>query len=332
MELRMPPWLDDELRGRGWPCAVAAGLVVAAAVAWWWMAAAPARHEGIVVLPARDASRGASTATVATRSAAATSSLLPVAACPHDRLDLSWLDRGGQRSCVGTARVVQDGALRRYMLEPEGTSDWRLRIDTAGGEVVAARLSSPRGDYVCADSSCQRFDIGPPDRHGVRRIVADETALHPATDADAKGTPAVWLTASLAVRTDTDSVAACAVPRLTIVDDQGGLGVLCPDAGAGVELTGDGRRRYVFNDNDGRELVVTLAATGLVEQVQLQGLRCEGTACGGAVSMPEGETSDTLAAGRTFAFHGTQLSMPSALAAGERRTATLTGSLVLPAQ
>lgn len=323
MQILLPRWLDDEIDGREWAYIGLGALALAmlAALAWIAVAGVPPRapHMAVVVLqPPRQLHEAAGNESLAV---APESEQTVLPSCAHQALDLSWSDKP-ERACVAATRVVQDGGVRRYVFAPEVVSGSGLRIDTAGGQVFGVALSTASGaTFTCSDDDCDGFTIGAPDRHGTRLITVRDAMLQ---SADAP----VRLNASLAIAPDRlDAATACTVTSLTIVESTGALGELCPNAGAGFALAGDGRRSFGFDDNEGRHLGITLAPDGAIEQITLQGLSCSGAACGG-LTLPAMGGGEMPGVGRTFTFSGTVLSADAPV----RRTAMLTGSVTMPAQ
>lgn len=253
-------------------------------------------------------------ALVALRPMATASAALAVdpapAACPHQAVDLDGGRVGasdGGRACLAAARIVQTGSRRRYVFEPEGLTRWRLEVDLAGGRPQAVRLvATPAGArWECRRRDCAglaaALQIGRPDAHGERVL-----GLHGLVLPGTAGEAPLTVQARLLLPPDQQSPAlACdgaAGPPLRIVE-RGGAGVqeFCPLGGAGFELDGDGRRRYVFADLEGGQLVVGLAPDGQVERVQWRGHACHGLECAGVTQTVDGDAADPGAA-RHFHF------------------------------
>lgn len=254
----------------------------------------------------------------------------PAAHCPYQLLDISPAQGKTQRSCVASTRVAQSGDLRIYLLEPQGVSEWTLRIDTGNNTVMAASLSAPaHGEYVCDENTCTGFSIGDRDAQGGRAIIVQGAVLTAAGEATGSGAVqegrTVSLHASLAAPGDQlDPHTACDGISVAIVERSGAVLTLCPSGGAGVARFDHDRRVYSLRGSAGDTLLVGVDATGVVDQVQIGNLQCQGYACGGATTQPGNEPGNE--AGRVFTFSGTTIS--DGRSGGN--SATLNGSAVLP--
>lgn len=325
---------------RLWSCLTLPAVpVVLAGVAILLLRPGGAPREPAAAVPAVPVLRATAPALAAPRPPAASSVAVaaPAAdhapvACPHQAIDLAGASGGG-RACVAAARIVQTGSRRRFVFEPEGLMRWRLEVDLTGGRPQAVRLVAEPGG---ARRECRRRDcaglatavqIGRPDAHGERVL-----ALHGLVLPGAAGETPLTLKARLLLPPDPWSPAlACngaAGPPLRIVE-RGGAGVqeFCPLGGAGFELDGDGRRRYVFVDLEGGQLVVGLAPDGQVERVQWRGHACRGLECAGVTQAVDGDAADPGSARR---FHFAAQALRSAQP-GETPV-LLDGSVTMAAQ
>lgn len=240
--------------------------------------------------------------------------------CPYQQLDLVPAHGKAQRACVATTRVLQSGDLRSYVLEPQGISDWTLRIDSGDGRVLAASLSAPgRGDYRCEEDTCAGFSIGPRDAHGGRTLIVNQAVL-----AAEHGT-AMSLSASLKAPGDQqDADLACSEPGISIVERSGAVLTLCPSGGGGVVRLEHERRIFSLRGAAGDTLLIGVDATGVVDLVQIGALECRGVACSGVTTQPGDDPASE--SGRRFSFSGTTVS--DGLRGGA--AALLNGSAVLP--
>ncbi|QAZ40715.1 hypothetical protein C1M51_15480 [Methylibium sp. Pch-M] len=240
--------------------------------------------------------------------------------CPYQQLDLVPANGTVQRACVATTRMLQSGDLRSYVLEPQGVSDWTLRIDSGDGRVMAASLSAPgRGDYRCEEDTCAGFSIGPRDAHGGRTLGVSRAVL------TAEDGAAMHLSASLKAPGDQqDADLACNEPGVSIVERSGAVLTLCPSGGGGVVRLAHERRLYSLRGAAGDTLLVGVDAGGAVDFVQIGALECQGLACSGVTTQPGDDPSSE--SGRRFSFSGTTVT--DGLRGGA--AAVLSGSAVLP--
>lgn len=240
--------------------------------------------------------------------------------CPYQQLDLVTAHGKVQRACVATTRMLQSGDLRSYVLEPQGVSDWTLRVDSGDGRVMAASLSAPgRGDYRCEEDTCAGFSIGPRDVHGGRTLVVSRAVLM------AEDGVAMHLSASLKAPGDQqDADLACNEPGIAIVERSGAVLTLCPSGGGGVVRLEHERRLYSLRGAAGDTLLVGVDAGGAVDFVQIGALECQGLACSGATTQPGDDPASE--SGRRFSFSGTTVT--DGLRGGA--AALLNGSAVLP--
>lgn len=324
--MNRPIWIDERPRRLGWLLgllALLSALLLALATQHWRDApVASTRTAGVDRSPAPapttpmlETVRAADTTRPAARRAEASVALH----CPYQRLDITDADGRSAGACVTTTQAAQSGDLRSYHVDAQGTSTWRLRLDTGLGRVMAAELSAPGLDYRCEGDDCRGFVIGARDAHGSRKLT-----IRDATLVAADGARRVNLSADLQVQGEQqDPTTACSGPSVTVVEARGGVLVLCPSGGAGVARLDDERRVYSLRGPAGDTLQVGLARDGSVDYVEIGGLACRGTACSGATTRP-GETPD-VEAGRQFVFSGTTLSD------GRGATAMLSGNAVLPA-
>lgn len=324
--MNRPIWIDERPRRLGWLLGLLAllGVLLLALATQHWRDAPAAPTRTVVVdrSPARlpttpmlETTRAADTARPAARRAEAPATLH----CPYQRLDIADADGRSSTACVTTTQAAQSGDLRSYYVDAQGTSTWRLRLDTGLGRVMAAELSAPGLDYRCEGDDCRGFAIGARDAHGARQLTIRDAALV-APD----GMSRVNLSADLKVQGEQqDPTTACSGPSVTVVAARGGVLVLCPSGGAGVARLDDERRVYSLRGPAGDTLQVGVARDGSVDYVEIGGLECRGAACSGATTRA-GETPDAEA-GRQFAFSGTTLSD------GRGATAMLSGNAVLPA-
>lgn len=322
----MPRWLDDEMQGREWAWiglgALATTAVTALALLWWQQRSEPEDAPATppapraAAVPAAVAMQSVAAAEAAAPAAVSTATAAPPAACPHQRLDL-LIDGERERACVATTRSELNGSTRSHLFDPEGVSRWMLRVDAVGSQVVEVHLSTQGGEaYSCAEGDCTGLAIGKPDRWGLRSIDARDAALRSSAGAS------LLLTASL---TAAPAEQECAAASLRIVETSGSVTELCPGS-AGFELLDDGRRRYLFSDDDGRALRITVADGAAIDGVELDdGWSCRGSACAGVSSHMHGAAPGAAA---VFSFAGTTLFA----APPSRRTAALDGSVALPAQ
>lgn len=350
----LPRWLDDELHGRGWAL-VGAGAIVVLTLGWiaWARLAAPEAPPPASLVP-RGAPElspapppAAVAVVVAEPASAASAPALP--ACAHQQLDLTTAD-GVQRACVSATRTRQNGSVRSFVVEPEGTSGWQLAIDTAAERVLAVRLrraaqgTQPAALFACEGRACQGVAIGAPDAHGARTLTVSDARLQtpppgqrrrpPGSErapraTDAPDAPAVHLRAALAIPPDhQQAMPPCPDPGITVVEGQGGsVRLFCPLGGAGYEIDDDGRVRFAFRDLEGRQLVVALAADRGVASVSYGALTCRAPQCGGVDIQAQGDAGDWAVA-RRFTFSGTTLGS----APGGGRRATLNGTVTMPSQ
>lgn len=321
-------WFDDRPRHLGWLLLllpVLAVLLVAVGTNLWRdqaprvaVPAVAALHPGpaaamTVVLPNRPGVRADGRGTAA-------SARPSLVTCPYQQLDLVAADGTAQRACVATTRVLQSGDLRSYVLEPQGVSDWTLRIDSGDGRALAASLSAPgRGDYRCEEDTCAGFSIGPRDAHGGRTLVVSQAVL------TADDGAAMHLSASLKAPGDQqDADLACSEPGIAIVERSGAVLTLCPSGGGGVVRLEHERRIFSLRGSAGDTLLVGVDAAGAVDFVQIGALECQGLACSGATTQPGGDPASE--SGRRFSFSGTTVT--DGLRGGA--AALLNGSAVLP--
>ena len=258
------------------------------------------------------------------------------AACPHHSLSLAQ-DARKFTACVSDVRVRQNGSVRSLAVAAEGVSPWSLRVDTAGGRIVAARLSrraqgtDPSAEFGCTGEPCKGFVLGSPDRHGVRLLQAQAVALSAtrrAGQANGQASGAVVLDATLNVPPDRQFPAlACAFARVDVVQSDGGTAEFCPAGGAGFEVTADEQTRFVFLDLEGHRIVVTMEADGAVQRLDYGSLACQSGRCSGVSVRVLGDPADPSSQ-RHFAFSGTTLSDPR----NPRVAVTLNGELTMPAQ
>jgi hypothetical protein len=253
------------------------------------------------------------------RATAAPAQPSPVS-CPYQQLDLVPAHGKAQRACVATTRMLQSGDLRSYVLEPQGVSDWTLRIDSGDGRVLAASLSAPgRGDYRCEEDTCAGFSIGPRDAHGGRTLVVSQAALA------AEHGAAMSLSANLKAPGDQqDADLACSEPGISIVERSGAVLTLCPSGGGGVVRLEHERRIFSLRGAAGDTLLVGVDAAGVVDFVQIGALECQGLACSGVTTQPGDDPASE--SGRRFSFSGTTVT--DGLHGGA--AALLNGSAVLP--
>ena len=262
------------------------------------------------------------------------------AACPHHSLSLAQ-DAQRVTACVSDVRVRQNGSVRSLAVAAEGVSPWSLRVDTAGGRIVAARLSrrvqgsDPSAEFGCTGEPCKGFVLGSPDRHGVRLLQAQAVALSATRragqaggEANGQALGAVVLDATLKVPPDRQNPAlACAFARVDVVQSDGGTAEFCPAGGAGFEVTADGQTRFVFLDLEGRRIVVSMETDGTVQRLDYGSLACQPGRCSGVSARVLGDPADPSSQ-RHFAFSGTTLSDPR----NPRMAVTLNGELTMPAQ
>lgn len=321
-------WFDERPRHLGWLLLllpVLAVLLVAVGTNLWRdqaprvaVPAVAALHPGPaaampVVLPNRPSVRADGRGTAA-------SARPSLVTCPYQQLDLVAADGTAQRACVATTRVLQSGDLRSYVLEPQGVSDWTLRIDSGDGRALAASLSAPgRGNYRCEEDTCTGFSIGPRDAHGGRTLVVSQAVL------TADDGAAMRLSASLKAPGDQqDADLACSEPGIAIVERSGAVLTLCPSGGGGVVRLEHERRIFSLRGSAGDTLLVGVDAAGAVDFVQIGALECQGLACSGATTQPGGDPASE--SGRRFSFSGTTVT--DGLRGGA--AALLNGSAVLP--
>jgi hypothetical protein len=353
----LPRWLDDELHGRGRVFAAAVGLLVLLVGALWdpWGRNAEAPATAAVRAPAQTVSAVPTpTAATATQDVAAASAPAPLAACAHQHLDITAAAEV-QRGCVSATRTRQDGSVRRYSVEPEGVSAWRLDAELAAETVLSVRLqrvavgTAPEQWYVCDGPACQGVSLGAADAHGVRMLNFADTRLRalPAgqgvkqrlarVSAGASATPAeddtaLRLSAMLKVLPQrSGSALACSSDLgVKVLDSRGAATDFCPLGGAGFSMDEADHLRFEFRDLDGRELVVALAADQSIASVSLGGATCKAPHCGGVSMRANGDAADP-AVQRSFTFSGTSLTQSSPTSLDVVRV-TLTGGVTMPAQ
>ena len=256
--------------------------------------------------------------------------------CPHQRLEVTVATQS-ITSCASATRTRQNGSLRSLSVAAEGTSRWSLRVDTAGGRTVAARLTrraeglDPAAEFACTAEACRGFKIGAPDKHGVRLLRLHAAQLAPTRPAPggpvAETTPVV-LQATLQIAPDRQNPAlACTTPSVDIVRSDGGTAEFCPAGGAGFEIAPEGLTHFVFHDLEGRRLAVTLGPDGSLQRVAHGSLVCEAGRCGSVSVQVQGERSNP-GSQRTFSFSGTTLADPRQPGV----SSTLSGQLTMPAQ
>lgn len=321
-------WFDERPRHLGWLLLllpVLAVLLVAVGTNHWrdpapraavpavaapQLSPAPAKP---VVLPMQPGVRADERGT-------ATPTKPSLVTCPYQQLDLVTAHGKVQRACVATTRMLQSGDLRSYVLEPQGVSDWTLRIDSGDGRVLAANLSAPgRGDYRCEEDTCAGFSIGPRDAHGGRTLVVNQAVLA------AEHGAAMSLSASLKAPGDQqDADLACSEPGISIVERSGAVLTLCPSGGGGVVRLEHERRIFSLRGAAGDTLLIGVDATGVVDFVQIGALECQGLACSGVTTQPGDDPASE--SGRRFIFSGTTVT--DGLRGGA--AALLNGSAVLP--
>ena len=321
-------WFDERPRHLGWLLLllpVLAVLLVAVGTNLWRdqaprvaVPAVAALHPGPaaampVVLPNRPGVRADGRGTAA-------SARPSLVTCPYQQLDLVVPNGTAQRACVATTRVLQSGDLRSYVLEPQGVSDWTLRIDSGDGRVLTASLSAPgRGEYRCEEDTCAGFSIGPRDAHGGRTLVVSQAVL------TADDGAAMRLSANLKAPGDQQEAdLACSEPGIAIVERSGAVLTLCPSGGGGVVRLEHERRIFSLRGSAGDTLLVGVDAAGAVDFVQIGALECQGLACSGATTQPGGDPASE--SGRRFSFSGTTVT--DGLRGGA--AALLNGSAVLP--
>lgn len=256
---------------------------------------------------------------------AETSAAAPVH-CLYQHLDLTI---GGHtlRTCVAATRVNQSGDIRSFVLEPQGTSGWRLVVEAVQGVVMAARLGGPgAAEYRCEGEACRGLSLGRRGADGARTLRSRGALLQPA--AVGAATP-VELNADLQVASDEhDPALACGDSKLTIARDGGGLRVFCPAGGVAMAMLDQGRRVFTLRSLEGEDLIVRVDAQGVVDGVEFDGLSCSATACAGS-TVTMAAAVDAVAAGPVFGFAGTTLFGPVA-GAGTRSSARVSGQVASP--